>query len=74
MSSCGESIEHYLYSQEKIKKNMSKLKDKCPDKVLNFILSKESKTTINRLKDCTWSDNSDKKQIFRLLKKTCDDL
>ena len=31
---------------------MEKLKDKCPDKVLNFILSKESKTTINRLKDC----------------------
>jgi hypothetical protein len=74
MSSCTESIEHYLYSQEKIKKNMEKLKHECPDKVLIFILSKESKTTINRLKNCTWSDNSDKKQIFRLLKKTCDDL
>jgi len=49
MSSCRESIEDYLYAQEKIKKNMSKLKDECPDKVLRFMLKRESTTTITPL-------------------------
>lgn len=74
MSSCSESIEDYLYAQEKIKKNMSKLKNECPDKVLNFMLSRESTTTIQKLIDCTWSDFSDKKHIFKLLKIKCEDL
>jgi hypothetical protein len=74
MSSCSESIEDYIYGQEKIKSNMLKLKDECPDKVLNFILSKESKTTIKKLMDCTWSDYSDKKYILKLIKIKCDDL
>lgn len=74
MSSCSESIEDYLYAQEKIKKNMLKLKDECPDKVLSFILSRESTNTIKKLIDCTWSDFSDKKHILKLLKIKCDDL
>ena len=43
MSPCDEGIKDYLYAQEQIKKNMSKLKDECPDKVLRFMLSRESK-------------------------------
>jgi len=74
MSSCSESIEDYLYAQEKIKKNMSKLKKECPDKVLNFILSRESTSTIKKLIDCTWSDFSDKKHISKISKMKCRDL
>ena len=74
MSSCGESIKDYLYDQEKIKKNMIKLKDECPDKVLNFMLSRESKHTIKKLIDCTWSDFSDKKHLLRITKLKCGDL
>ena len=74
MSSCSESIEDYLYAQEKIKKNMSKLKDECPDKVLRFMLKRESTTTIKKLIDCTWSDFSDKKHLFKITKLKCEDL
>ena len=74
MSSCSESIEDYLYAQEKIKKNMTKLKDKCPDKVLNFMLSRESTSTIKKLIDCTWSDFSDKKHLLKITKLKCGDL
>ena len=74
MSSCSESIEDYLYAKEKIKKNMSKLKEECPDKVLNFMLQKESENTIKKLIDCTWSDFSDKKHISKISKMKCRDL
>lgn len=74
MSSCSESIEDYLYAQEKIKKNMSKLKDECPDKVLRFMLSRESTSTIKKLIDCTWSDFSDKKHLSKITKLKCEDL
>ena len=74
MSSCSESIEDYLYDQEKIKKNMSKLKDECPDKVLRFMLKRESKHTIKKLIDCTWSDFSDKKHLSKITKLKCGDL
>ena len=74
MSSCSESIKDYLYSQEKIKKNMSKLKNECPDKILNFILSRESTTTIKKLIDCTWSDFFDKKHLSKITKLKCKDL
>ena len=74
MSSCSESIEDYLYAQEKIKKNMSKLKEECPDKVLSFILSRESTSTIKKLINCTWSDFSDKKHISKISKMKCGDL
>ena len=74
MSSCSESIEDYLYAQEKIKKNMLMLKDECPDKVLIFILSRESTSTIKKLIDCTWSDFSDKKHLFKITKLKCKDL
>lgn len=74
MSSCSDSIEDYLYAQEKIKKNMSKLKNECPDKVLNFILARESITTIKKLIDCTWSDFADKKHLFKITKLKCEDL
>jgi len=74
MSSCGESIKDYLYDQEKIKKNMSKLKDECPDKVLRFMLKRESKHTIKKLIDCTWSDFSDKKHLSKITKLKCGDL
>lgn len=74
MSSCSESIENYLYTQEKIKKNMLKLKDECPDKVLQFILSRESKHTIKKLIDCSWSDFLDKKHLSKLNKIKCEDL
>lgn len=74
MSSCSESIEDYLFTQEKIKNNMIKLKDECPDKVLQFMLSRESKTTIKKLIDCTWSDFTDKKYLLKLIKQKCEDL
>jgi len=74
MSSCSESIEDYLYSQEKIKKNMSNLKNECPDKVLKFMLLKESTSTIKKLIDCTWSDFSDKKHLSKITKLKCGDL
>lgn len=74
MSSCSESIEDYLYSQEKIKNNMLKLKEECSDKVLSFMLSRESKHTIQNLIDCTWSDFSDKKHLLKITKLKCDDL
>lgn len=74
MSSCSNSIEDYLYAQEKIKKNMSKLKDECPDKVLKFMLLRESTSTIKKLIDCTWSDFSDKKHLFKITKLKCKDL
>ena len=74
MSSCSESIKDYLYDQEKIKKNMSKLKDKCPDKVLRFMLSRESTSTIKKLIDCTWSDHLDKKFLLKINKLNCKDL
>lgn len=74
MSSCSESIEDYLFTQEKIKNNMIKLKDECPDKVLRFMLSRESKTTIKKLIDCTWSDFTDKKYLLKLIKQKCEDL
>ena len=74
MSSCSESIEDYLYTQEKIKKNMTKLKDECPDKVLRFMLSRESTTTIKKLIDCTWSDFSDKKHLSKITKLKCGEL
>jgi hypothetical protein len=74
MSSCSESIKDYLFTQEKIKNNMIKLKDECPDKVLQFMLSRESKTTIKKLIDCTWSDFTDKKYLLKLIKQKCEDL
>jgi len=74
MSSCSNSIEDYLHAQEKIKKNMSKLKEECPDKVLRFMLSRESKHTIKKLIDCTWSDFSDKKHLSKITKLKCGDL
>jgi hypothetical protein len=74
MLDCSESIKDYLYAQEQIKKNMSKLKDECPDKVLKFMLSRESKHTIKKLIVCTWSDFSDKKHLSRITKLKCGDL
>ena len=74
MSSCKESIKDYLYFQEKIKQNMQKLQDKCPEKVLKFLLTKESQTTHNKVIDCTWSDYLDKKYLIKVLKNRCEDL
>ena len=50
----------------KNKKEYVKIKDKCPDKVLRFMLSRESKHTIKKLIDCTWSDFSDKKHLSKI--------
>ena len=74
MSCCSESIKDYLNAKEKIKNNMSKLKDECPDKVLKFMLSKESTNTIKKLIDCTWSDFFDKKHLFKIIKFKCEDI
>jgi len=74
MNSCSDSIREYLFSQEKIKQNMSKLVHKCPEKVLHFILTKESKTTSTKLINCTWADSIDKKHIIKLLKDSCEDI
>lgn len=74
MSSCKESIQDYLYFQEQIKQNMQKLQDKCPEKVLKFLLAKESQTTLNKVKDCTWSDSLDKKYLIKVLKNRCEDM
>ena len=74
MNLCKETIQDYLYTQEKIKSNMIKLKDKCPEKVLNFLLIKESQSNINNLSNCTYSDKINKKSIMNLLKTKCEDL
>lgn len=74
MSSCRENIEHYINCQETIKENLKKLKEECPDKVLNFLLKNEAQTTKDRLINCTWADNIDKKYLYKLLVRTCDKL
>ena len=74
MSSCSDTIKYYILQQEKTKENMKKLSKECPDKVLKFLLQKESKTTINKLIDCTWTDTFDKKYILKIMKKRCEDL
>lgn len=74
MSPCKDSIQDYLYFQEQIKQNMQKLKDKCPDKVLKFLLARESQTTLNKMINCSWSDSMDKKYLSKLLKIKCEDL
>ena len=73
-SLCKDSIENYLNAEEKLKQNMSKLSNECPDKVLNFLLKTESKSTKDKLMICTWTDNIDKKYLQKLLIKKCDDL
>lgn len=74
MSPCKDSIQDYLYFQEQIKQNMQKLQDKCPDKVIKFLLARESQTTLNKMINCTWSDSMDKKYLSKLLKIKCEDL
>ena len=74
MSSCSETFKYYLIHQEIIKQNMKKLSDECPDKVLKFLLNKESNSTKKSLVDCTWTDFYDKKYFSKILKKTCNDL
>jgi hypothetical protein len=74
MSSCSDTIKHYILQQEKTKENMNKLSKECPDKVLKFLLQKESTTTINKLIDCSWTDTFDKKYILKITKKTCKEL
>lgn len=74
MCSCKESIQEYLFCQEKIKENMQKLKNECPDKVINFLLKKESKTTYEKVINCTWADIIDKKYLLKLIKTKCEDL
>ena len=69
MSSCSNSIKEYLFAQEQIKQNMKKIQNECPDKIINFVLSKESSSTIQNLINCSWSDFSDKKHIIKLIKK-----
>ena len=53
---------------------MNNLSKECPDKVLKFLLKSESKNTIDKLIDCSWTDNFDKKFIKKILLKTCDEL
>ena len=43
---------------------MSKLKNECRDKVLSFILSRESTSTIKKLIDCTWLNFFNKKTFI----------
>ena len=74
MPSCSETIKLYIMQQEKIKENMNKLLEECPDKVLKFLLQKESNTTLNNLINCTWTDSLDKKYIQKIIKKTCNNL
>ena len=74
MLPCDEGIKDYLYAQEQIKKNMSRLKYQCPVTVLNFMLQKESENTIKKLIDCTWSDHLDKKFLLKINKLKCEDL
>ena len=71
---CRESIETYLYIQGKIKDNMTNLAKECPEKVIKFLLEKESAKTIDNLKNCTWSDSSDKKTLLKLLTDKCKNL
>lgn len=73
MLSCSESFKYYLIQQEIIKQNMNNLSKECPDKVLKFLLQSESKNTIDKLIDCSWTDYFDKKFIKKTLLKTCDD-
>ena len=74
MNDCIESFETYLLSQEYIKNNMKKLSKECPDKVLKFMLKKESSETFNKLINCSFSDSLDKKYFEKLLINTCDKL
>lgn len=74
MSPCKDSIQDYLYFQEQIKQNMQKLQDKCPNKVIKFLLARESQTTLNKMINCSWSDSMDKKYLSKLLKIKCEDL
>ena len=74
MSPCKDSIQDYLYFQERIKLNMNEIKDKCPEKVIKFLLARESQTTLNKMINCTWSDSMDKKYLSKLLKIKCEDL
>ena len=71
---CRESIETYLYIQDKIKDNMTNLSKECPDKVIKFLLEKESVKTIDNLKNCTWSDSYDKKTLLKLIMNKCENL
>lgn len=73
MSSCSETFTYYLIHQEIIKQNMKKLSDECPDKVIKFLLKSESKNTIDKLIECSWTDYLDKKFVKKTLLKTCDD-
>ena len=72
--SCQETIIEYLNLQEKIKNNMKKIEKECPEKVLKFILSKESRSTYGKLVNCTWLDSIDKKSLRKVIKIKCEDL
>lgn len=72
--SCSQTINYYLKEQEIIKQNMNNLSKECPDKVLKFLLKSESKNTIHKLIDCSWTDYFDKKFTQKTLLKTCDEL
>ena len=74
MNDCKESLETYLLSQEYIKNNMKNLSQECPDKVIKFMLKKESNETLNKLINCSFSDSLDKKYFEKLLINTCDKL
>jgi len=70
---CYDILNYFEYDN-KIKNNLAELSKECPDKVLQFLLKPESKTTITKLHYCEFSDSIDKKFLNKLLIRSCDQL
>lgn len=68
MMDCSMSIMEYFAYQEAIKDKLHGLKNECPMEVLKYLLKKESKTRMNRVIDCSYSDTLDKKRYIEFTK------
>lgn len=65
---CSLSIAEYFAYQEAIKDKLHGLKDECPLEVLKYLLKKESKSRMNRVIDCSYTDTLDKKRYIEFTK------
>ena len=68
MADCSISIAEYFAYQGAIKHKLRGLQDECPLDVLKYLLKRESKSRMDKVIDCSYTDTLDKKRYVEFTK------